>query len=102
MYVGGAGLARGYLHRPELTDERFIPHPFSDAAGARLYRTGDVARYRASGDLEYLGRIDDQVKLRGFRIELGEIEAALHLHPSVEQSVVISWENDADDRRLVA
>ncbi len=81
LYVGGAGVARGYLERPELTAERFLPDPFNPAAGARLYKTGDLARVLASGDIEYLGRIDHQVKIRGFRIELGEIEAALDQHP---------------------
>ncbi|HZO75067.1 MAG TPA: AMP-binding protein, partial [Ktedonobacteraceae bacterium] len=95
MYVGGAGLARGYLHRPELTAQRFVPHPFvgtyfiaSCQPGARLYRTGDLARFQPNGSIEYMGRIDQQVKIRGFRIELGEIEAALNQHPAVQQSVV--------------
>jgi amino acid adenylation domain-containing protein len=83
MYVGGAGLAQGYLNRPELTVERFIAHPFSDEPGARLYQTGDLARYLPDGDIEYLGRTDHQVKLRGFRIELGEIESVLCQHDSV-------------------
>ena len=84
LYVGGAGLALGYLNRPELTPQSFIPNPFSTAAGARLYRTGDLVRYRPDGDLEHLGRIDDQIKVRGFRIEPGEVEAALISHPSVQ------------------
>ena len=85
IHVGGAGLARGYLGRPELTAERFIAHPL---AAGRLYRSGDLARRLPDGDVEYLGRIDHQVKIRGFRIELGEIEAALGLHPAVAARLV--------------
>src|SRR5215470_4791425 len=96
LYIGGIGLARGYLKRADLTAERFLPDPF-DAAGTRIYRTGDLARYLADGNIEYLGRTDHQVKLRGFRIELGEIESALHEHPAVQQAVVV-----ARDERLVA
>ncbi|HLM54865.1 MAG TPA: amino acid adenylation domain-containing protein, partial [Pyrinomonadaceae bacterium] len=102
MYVGGGGLARGYLNQPGLTAERFIPHPFGETAGARLYRTGDLARYLADGDIEYLGRADNQVKVRGFRIELGEVESLLSRHPSVRESVVVAREETAGDRRLVA
>jgi amino acid adenylation domain-containing protein len=90
LYIGGVGLARGYLYRPELTAERFIPHPFSRRAGARLYHTGDLARYQADGNLEFLGRVDHQVKLRGYRIELGEIEAALGRHEQVSEVVVVA------------
>ncbi|BAS60155.1 amino acid adenylation domain protein (plasmid) [Leptolyngbya boryana NIES-2135] len=102
MYIGGAGLARGYLNRPELTAERFIPHPFDDAPNARLYKSGDLARYLPNGEIEYLGRIDHQVKLRGFRIELGEIEALLCQYPQVNQAVVIDREDVPGDQRLVA
>ncbi|HEV8638525.1 MAG TPA: amino acid adenylation domain-containing protein [Chloroflexota bacterium] len=102
MYVGGAGLARGYLNRPELSAERFVGHPFADAAGARLYRSGDLARRLPNGDIEFLGRIDHQVKIRGFRIELGEIEAVLDRHPAVRESVVLAREAASGDKRLVA
>src|SRR5206468_3206656 len=89
LYIGGRGLAQGYLNRSELTAQRFIPNPFSTEPGARLYRTGDLARYRADGHIEFLGRLDTQVKLRGFRIELGEIEAVLARHPGVQKNVVL-------------
>ncbi|HEY0079187.1 MAG TPA: amino acid adenylation domain-containing protein [Pyrinomonadaceae bacterium] len=101
MYVGGSGLARNYLKRPELTAERFIPNPFSTEPGARLYRTGDLARQLPGGDVEYLGRIDQQVKVRGFRIELGEIEAALAEQPGILEAVVVARE-EGGDKRLVA
>nr|AIW82285.1 PuwH [Cylindrospermum alatosporum CCALA 988] len=102
MFVGGAGVARGYLNRPELTADRFIQNPFSEQLGDKLYKTGDLARYRSDGNIEYLGRIDYQVKIRGFRIELGEIEAALSQHPVVKEAVVIDREGKAGDKRLVA
>jgi amino acid adenylation domain-containing protein len=89
IYIGGAGLARGYANRPELTAKAFVPNPFSAAAGARLYKTGDLARYQADGNIEYLGRIDNQVKVRGFRIELGEIEAVLRGHSLVQNVAVV-------------
>jgi amino acid adenylation domain-containing protein/non-ribosomal peptide synthase protein (TIGR01720 family) len=101
LWVGGAGVARGYLGRPDLTAERFLPDPFSGQAGARLYRSGDLARRLPDGDLEYLGRLDRQVKIRGFRIELGEIQAALGAHPAVRDAVVLAREG-RDDRRLAA
>ena len=102
IHVGGAGLAQGYLGRPELTAERFVPDPFTNEPGARLYRSGDLARRLPDGDLEYLGRIDLQVKIRGFRIELGEIEAALAAHPAVREAVVLAREAASGERRLVA
>jgi acyl-coenzyme A synthetase/AMP-(fatty) acid ligase/acyl carrier protein len=112
LWIGGAGLARGYLNRAELTAEKFIPDPFSDECGARLYKTGDLARYLPDGNIEFLGRIDHQVKIRGFRIELGEIESALGLHPAVGEAVVLAREDDENpksgienlksDKRLVA
>ncbi|PYJ81842.1 MAG: hypothetical protein DME22_20195, partial [Verrucomicrobia bacterium] len=92
LLIGGAGVVRGYLGRPELTDERFIRNPFEEDSGSRLYRTGDLARYLADGNIEFLGRMDHQVKIRGHRIELGEIEAVLNRHPAVRESVVIARE----------
>ena len=102
LHIGGAGLARGYLNLPELTAEKFIADPFSKAPGARLYKTGDLVRYRADGNLEFLGRIDHQVKIRGFRIELGEIEAALSAHPVIREVVVIARADATGDTRLLA
>ena len=99
IHVGGEGLARGYLGHPELTAERFVPHPFPEEPGERLYRSGDLARYRPDGGLEYLGRGDHQVKIRGFRIELGEIQAVLSSHPEVRESAVVF---DPDGQRLLA
>ncbi|WP_350283399.1 amino acid adenylation domain-containing protein [Nitrosomonas sp.] len=101
LYIGGIGLARGYLNRSELTAERFIPDPFREPGG-RLYRTGDLARYRQDGNIEYLGRTDHQVKIRGFRIEPGEIEAVLGKHPHIREVVVVAREDTPGERRLVA
>jgi amino acid adenylation domain-containing protein/non-ribosomal peptide synthase protein (TIGR01720 family) len=102
LYIGGDNLARGYLKGPELTAERFIPNPFGSEPGARLYKTGDLARYMSDGNIEFLGRIDHQVKVRGFRIELGEIESALNHHPSVRESVVIAQDDKHGNKRLAA
>ncbi|MDF5721899.1 MAG: amino acid adenylation domain-containing protein, partial [Rhizonema sp. PD37] len=102
LYIGGAGVARGYLNRPELTAQKFIPNPFSHEQGTRLYKTGDLVRYLSNGEIEYLGRIDYQVKLRGFRIELGEIEEVLEQHSAVRQCVVIVREDVPGNQRLVA
>ncbi|MDZ7949849.1 amino acid adenylation domain-containing protein [Nostoc sp. DedQUE09] len=102
MYIGGAGVARGYLNRPTLTSERFIPNCFSNKPNALLYKSGDLARYLPNGDIEYLSRIDNQVKVRGFRIELGEIEAIISQHPAVRETVVVVSEASADSQRIVA
>ncbi|MFZ5893335.1 MAG: amino acid adenylation domain-containing protein [Myxococcota bacterium] len=102
LFIGGSGLARGYLSQPALTAERFVPNPFGAVPGERLYRTGDVVRYTTHGQLEYLGRTDHQVKLRGFRIELGEIEARLVQHPSVTRAAVVVHSDADEARSLVA
>jgi natural product biosynthesis luciferase-like monooxygenase protein len=102
LFIGGDGVVRGYLHRPELTGERFVPDPFSATPGARLYRTGDLVRYRTCGNLEFLGRLDHQVKVRGYRIELGEIETALNRHPAVREVVVAAREDEPGDKYLAA
>ena len=102
LLIGGVGLARGYLNRPDLTAEKFIPDPFSPVPGQRLYRTADLARYLADGEIDFLGRMDYQVKIRGIRIELGEIEHALSTHPGIQQSVVIATSDEKSEARLVA
>jgi thioesterase domain-containing protein/acyl carrier protein len=102
LHIGGDGVARGYLNRPDLTAETFIPDPFRAEPGARMYKTGDLARYRPDGNIEFLGRGDQQVKIRGFRIELGEIETALGQHPVVRDVVVLAREDAPGEKRLVA
>ncbi|MGA8150806.1 MAG: amino acid adenylation domain-containing protein [Terriglobales bacterium] len=102
LHIAGVGVARGYFNRPEMTAEKFIPDPFSSEPGARLYKTGDLARYLPSGDIEFLGRRDHQIKIRGFRVEPGEIETALSKHPTVREVAVIAREDVPGDKRLVA
>ncbi len=102
LYVGGAGIARGYHRRADLTATRFVPNPFSHQRGARLYKTGDLVRFRADGQLEYLGRVDRQVKVRGYRVEPGEIDATLATHPSVQESVTVVREDPSGDKQLVS
>jgi amino acid adenylation domain-containing protein len=101
LYIGGEGLARGYLNRPALTAERFVPHPYSTAGGARLYRTGDMVRWLEGGELAYVGRVDAQVKVRGFRVELGEIEVVLREHPSVKECIVLVKDDQVGNQQLV-
>lgn len=101
LHIGGVCVAQGYHNRPELTREKFVPDPFSIEPGARLYKTGDMARYLPSGEIEFLGRGDDQVKIRGFRVELGEIEATLAKHPHVREVAVVAREDSAGDKRLI-
>src|SRR6185295_4475403 len=102
LFIGGAGVARGYLDQPEQTGEKFIPDSFSEKPGARLYRTGDLARYLADGNIEFLGRRDHQVKMRGFRIELGEVETTLLNHPLVREAVVLVREDKPGEKTVVA
>ncbi|MCD4691529.1 MAG: amino acid adenylation domain-containing protein, partial [Calditrichales bacterium] len=102
LFIGGVGLARDYYNRPNLTAEKFVPNPFSDKPGKRLYKTGDLVRYLADGNIEFLGRIDQQVKIRGFRIELGEIEALLRKHSALKDAVVIAHEDMPGDKQLAA
>ncbi|MEY2466676.1 MAG: hypothetical protein QOD03_1197, partial [Verrucomicrobiota bacterium] len=102
LHLGGIGIARGYLNRPELTEKKFIPNPFKEIPSARLYKTGDLARFRDDGALEFVGRIDEQVKIRGFRIELGEIESALRSHPGLKEAVVVAREEAPGKKKLVA
>ncbi|MEH1814616.1 MAG: MupA/Atu3671 family FMN-dependent luciferase-like monooxygenase [Nostoc sp.] len=109
LYIGGAGVVRGYLHRPELTKQRFIPHPFlgrgageQEVGESRLYKTGDLARYLPDGNIEFLGRVDHQVKIQGYRVELGEIETALSQHPAVAEVIVVAREDSPGDKRLAA
>lgn len=102
LYTGGDGVGQGYLNQPELTAVRFVPDPFSQTPGAKLYRTGDMVRYLPDGNIEFLGRQDNQVKIRGFRIELGEIETVLAEHPAVREAVVIAWQNRAGAKQIIA
>jgi acyl carrier protein len=102
LYIGGDGIAREYLGRPELTAETFVPHPFSKKPGARLYRTGDLVRYLSDGNIEFLKRVDHQIKIRGFRVELGEIEAALNQYWAVRESVVLDRNDPVSGTKLIA
>jgi acyl carrier protein len=102
LCIGGTGLAQGYLKQPQQTAERFVRNPFSSGPEARLYRTGDLARFLPDGDIEFLGRIDAQVKIRGFRVEPAEIESVLRRHPAVEQAAIVSYENEAAEKKLAA
>ena len=102
LYIGGDGLARGYLSHPELTAEKLVPNLFGDAPGQRLYRTGDLVRYASDGNIKFVGRVNYQVKIRGFRVEPGEIEAVIEEHPAVQQAVVIAYQGYAGDKQIVA
>jgi acyl-coenzyme A synthetase/AMP-(fatty) acid ligase len=101
LWVGGAGLARGYLNRAALTAERFVPDGHSEGEGERVYRTGDIGRYTSRGEIEYLGRLDEQVKIRGYRIEPGEVEGVLREHPAIQECVVVARET-GEEKRLVS
>jgi acyl-coenzyme A synthetase/AMP-(fatty) acid ligase/acyl carrier protein len=102
LYIGGANVCRGYLDRPELTAEKFIPDPFSEIPGERIYRSGDLARYLSNGDVEFLGRMDHQVKIRGYRIEIGEVETTLREHPQILEAVVCATVDARGEKQLVA
>jgi len=102
LYIGGTPVGRGYLNRPDLTADSFIPDPFSTIPGKRLYRTGDLCRYRANGEIDHIGRVDNQVKIRGYRIELGEIETIVKQQPQVRECVVIVYEPSINEKHLVA
>lgn len=102
LYIGGLGVARGYLYRSEQTEERFIPNPYSSESSSRLYRTGDLVKCLPDGNIEYVGRSDNQVKIRGFRIELGEIEATLNNHDKINQSIVLVKNDNQGNKKLVA
>lgn len=102
IHIGGVGVAHGYLNRPELTTERFIPNPFSSAPNAKLFRTGDLGRYRADGQIAFIGRTDDQVKIQGYRIELNETNTLLNRHPMLQSSLVVAREDSSGGKRLVA
>lgn len=102
MHVGGAGLARGYHNRSDLTQEKFVPNPFNDEPGSRLYKTGDLARLLPDGQFAFLGRIDDQIKIRDYRIEPNEIVSALNRHPDIRESLVVARDDAPGDKQLVA
>jgi hypothetical protein len=102
LHIGGEGVARGYLHMPDATAEKFVPDPFAIQPGRRLYKTGDLARYLPDGNIEFLGRIDNQLKIRGYRVELEEIEATLRRHPEIRQVAVVSRQNESGENRIVA
>src|SRR6202043_350851 len=102
IYIGGAGLARGYRNRPDLTAERFVLNPFSQARGARLYRTGDLGRWLPNGEIAFLGRTDEQVKVRGYRVEPSEVSTVLGQHPAVQTSVVVATDDAPGEKQLVA